>query len=228
MEGLVAALDVLLRQGILPTAFIMGSVAFFLALIGKIPVGDGHDISPIPRFFLGFFGLILALAGLGGALFGIFVVKETSSTSPTQQVNTVVELSQPPIIVTATTEPPITRVISTQVPTGSNPSSFGTGRTCYCTPAGCDLDTLLFPGETFHPAPQNVSENPYYLILSSRTDGYYYWSVIPVSTSYICQSPETGCSAWGYYSSRSCAISEAERECRARGSSCAGVIIDTP
>ena len=74
MEGMAQALDTLLKQGILPAAFIIGSIAFFISLIGKIPVGDGHDIPPFPRFFLGLFGFIFALAGIGGALFGIFAV----------------------------------------------------------------------------------------------------------------------------------------------------------
>ena len=60
MDGLAQVFDALLKQGILPEAFIIGSIAFFVALIGKIPTGnDGIEIQPFPRFFLGLFGFVL-------------------------------------------------------------------------------------------------------------------------------------------------------------------------
>lgn len=112
MEGLAQALDALLKQGILPAAFIIGAIAFFIALIGKIPTGNGHDIPPIPRFLLGFFGFVFAFTGLGGALFGIFAV---TNNPPSQEVG--------PVIITATPEQTSTNPREVVIVTATLPPS---------------------------------------------------------------------------------------------------------
>jgi hypothetical protein len=108
MEGIAQALDALLRQGILPAAFIIGSIAFFIALIGTIPTGNGHNIAPIPRFFLGLFGFIFAAAGLGGTLYGIIAVTNSPSMDSGPRVVTATPMPQftsAPVIASPTSIP---------------------------------------------------------------------------------------------------------------------------
>lgn len=115
MQGLAQVLNVLLNQGMLSAAFLIGAITFVVALLGKNPIGY-EDIPSGARFFLGLFGFVLVVASLGGGLLSTLLVINNPPVGSVSNVN-VVESSEnieaiitQVVVVTATPQPPMTPI----------------------------------------------------------------------------------------------------------------------
>lgn len=156
MSGLVQAFADMQAQGILTAAFILGFGTFVIAIVGKLPIGEGHDIPVWSRVVLGVVGVVFALIGVVGVL----MVQETQTEAIAEAESIANSTSTPPPVMTATSQPV---VVATQV-------TAPTQQVLIVTATPLPASPTSVPTNTLQAVAANVSGN---VVSKSYLDGLF-------------------------------------------------------